>query len=385
MEVIALVVIFFICLSLQSWFFGRFAFTKLDYCCKFSTDEAHEGDSIYLVETVYNKKILPIPWLKVDIHSSRWLDFAGTCSVIHQDSRRVTSSFVLRGYQKTTRKWKMKCLKRGVFITENVTLVSGDLLNLRTASIPVRVDANLVVYPEIIDLRKMYKPVNYLQSDNIVKRWIIDDPFIIAGVREYTAGEPLNRVHWPATAREGRLMIRKNDFTSLLSVTVLLNMQSNLYEYTDVANKNLIEFGIKTAASVLDEAMKEGAPVRLGTNGCILNNPGQIIFTGEAADSSHYRDLLKILASLSLKSVKDFEVFLDMQMPELENGSIIIITAYLSRNLCDQIRTLYWQGNSVTILMLDSIYEPGVILEGIDMFLLSEISSKKLIEEKEYI
>ena len=268
---------------------------------------------------------------------------------------------------------------------ENVTLVSGDLLNMGTVSIPVRVDASLVVYPEIIDLKKLFKPVNYLQSDTIVKRWIIDDPFIIAGAREYVPGEPLNRIHWPATAREGNLMVRKNDFTSQLCVTILLNMQSNLYEYTDVVNKNLTEFGIKTAASVLDEAMKEGAPVRFGTNGCIQDNMGQMIFTGEAADSSHMRGLLKILASLSLKSVKDFEDFLDLHMCDLENGSIIMITAYLSRNLCDQARTLHMQGNSVTILLLDEVYEPGVMLEGIDIFLLSEISSQKLVEEKEYI
>jgi hypothetical protein len=110
MDVIALVIILLLALWLQMLVFSGRVFKRLDYRCEFSVKEAHEGDSIYLVETVYNGKLLPIPWLKVDIHSSRWLDFAGTCSVITQDSRRVTSSFILKSYQKTTRRWKLKCL-----------------------------------------------------------------------------------------------------------------------------------------------------------------------------------------------------------------------------------------------------------------------------------
>ena len=370
MEVIALILILAVCLSIQSWVFGRFSLDKLEYGCSFSVKEAHEGDNIYLVETIYNKKLLPLPWLKVDIHSSRWLDFAGTCSVIHQDSRRVTSSFVLKGYQKITRKWKLKCLKRGVFTTENVTLVSGDLLNLRTGSIPVRVDASIIVYPEAIDLEEMFVPVNYLQSDNIVKRWIIDDPFIVSGAREYMPGDSLSRIHWPATARERRLMVRKNDFTSQLGVTVLLNIQSQLYEYTDVVNKTAAEVGIKAAATIIDRSLAAGAPVRLGTNGCTHGNADKMIFTGEAADRDHIAGLLKILASLALKNVKDFEVFLQERLHLIENSSIVVITAYLSINLCEQLNRLIACGNSVSILMLDSIFEPGTKPGELDIFIL---------------
>lgn len=385
MEIIALILILIVSLALQSWLFGKLAFRKLEYGCRFSIEEAHEGDSIYLVESVYNKKIFPVPWLKVDIHSSRWLDFAGTCSVVHQDSRRVTSSFVLKGYQKTTRRWKVKCLKRGVFTTENVTLVSGDLLNLNTVSIPVKVDAGIIVYPEIIELEDMFVPVDYLQSENIIRRWIIDDPFIISGAREYQPGDPVKRVHWPATAREGRLMIRKNDYTSQLGITILLNMQSKLYEYTDVVNKNIAEIGIKAAATLLDRSLASGAPVRFGTNGCTAGEAGQMIFTGEAADREHVAGLLKILASLSLKSVKDFEIFVGDRIPDIENTSVIIITSYMSGNMCDQIRMLEAGGNSVTVLLLDSVYEAGAVAEGIRIFVLSEKYREELYVSEDLI
>ena len=372
MDVIALALIFAIVLGLQMFLLCRYGFYKLNYKCEFSVSEAHEGDSIYLIETVYNSKLLPVPWLKVDIHSSRWLDFAGTCSVIAQDNRRVTSSFMLRSYQKTTRKWNLKCLKRGVFITENVTLVTGDLLNFRVVSIPVAVNACLMVYPEIVDIDELFTPVNLLQSDRVVNRWIVDDPFMVSGAREYTPGDPLNRIHWPTSARTGRLMVKKNEFTSQRSLTVLLNMQSQLYEYADTINKAIAELGIKATATLLDRALKEGTPVRFGTNGCTTPDSRQAIFTGEAADKEHISELFKILARLLMKNVKDFEALLDDVLPVLENTEVVIITAYLSKRLCEQADQLGLAGNTVSIILLDTVFEEDVKPESAELYVLTD-------------
>jgi uncharacterized protein (DUF58 family) len=371
MDVIALVVIFICILGLQMAILCKYCFHKLFYKCEFSVPEAHEGDSLYLVETVYNCKPLPVPWLKVDIHSSRWLDFAGTCSVIAQDDRRVTSSFTLKGYQRITRKWKLKCLKRGVFTTENVTLVSGDLLNFRVESIPAAVNAQLMVYPEIVDLEELFTPVNLLQSDRTVNRWIVDDPFLVSGVREYVPGDPMNRVHWPATAKAGRLLVKKNEFTSQRSLTVLLNMQSQLYEYADTINKNLAELGIKAAATLFDRALKEGTPVRFVTNGCTAADARTAIFTGEAANKDHISELFKILARLLMKNVKDFEALLDDTLPVLENTEAVIITAYMSRRMCEQADRLALAGNTVSIVLLDTVFEADVKPEIADLYVLA--------------
>ena len=100
MDIIALLLILAFMLWLQMYLLCKFVLDRLEYRFEFSVPEAHEGDTITLVETVYNGKLLPVPWLRVDIHTSRWLEFAGTCSVIAQDNRHVTSSFVLKSYQK---------------------------------------------------------------------------------------------------------------------------------------------------------------------------------------------------------------------------------------------------------------------------------------------
>ncbi|NLK88355.1 MAG: DUF58 domain-containing protein [Clostridiaceae bacterium] len=374
MDVIALLMILLAVLWLQAYILGNYAFSKLDYSCKFSVPEAHEGDTIYLVETVYNGKLLPVPWLKVDIHTSRWLDFAGTCSVIAQDSRRVTSSFLLKSYQKTTRRWKLNCVKRGIFHTENVTLIGGDLLNLCNISEALPVNMTLVVYPEIVDLDELFMPVNLLQSDNTVNRWIIDDPFMFSGIREHTPTDPMNRIHWPATAKTGKLMTRKNEYTSQQNLTVILNMQTKSYEHTDVIHRRAAELGIKVAATLFDRALREGTPVLFATNGCIHADDKLPIITREAADKDHITGLFKILAGLLMKSVRSFEGLLEDVSPNLENSETVIITAYLDREICAQADHMAQGGNRVCVILVDTEYESGALPVSAELYILSDRS-----------
>ena len=198
------------------------------------------------------------------------------------------------------------------------------------------VNAALTVYPQIIDLDELIVPVSLQQSDRIVRRWIIDDPFLVAGVRDYAPGDPLSRMHWPATARSGRLMVRKNEYTSQRNLTVILNMQSQYYELFDTMDKALAELGIKVAATLFDRALREGNPVRFITNGCTEPDAKQPIVTGEASDRDHVTSLFRILAGLRMKNIKDFKNLLEDISSDILNSEVVIITAYLTVEICRQ-------------------------------------------------
>ena len=118
----------------QARLFGRKAFQNFEYRCSFDRPEAFEGDEIELVEEVYNRKWVPLPWFKTEITTSRWLEFAGSQSVVTYNTRFVPSFFLVKSYQKVTRRWKVKCLKRGIFPIESVD--SRPLLCLRRAGVP---------------------------------------------------------------------------------------------------------------------------------------------------------------------------------------------------------------------------------------------------------
>jgi len=376
MDGIIFLIIFIAVVAIQRKLYNRLIPEKVEYRCAFSVSDAHEGDEIQMLEWVCNRMFLPVPWLKVDIHTSSWLDYAQSMSVVAQNSRTVTSIHTLKGRQRVTRHWRLKCLKRGVYTTRNVTLIWGDILGISLGSVPVSVNMRLTVYPEVLNIEEMFIPVNYLQGDTIVKRWIIDDPFIISGTREYTSRDPMNRIHWKATARENRLMVRKNDFTSQLSLTVILNIQSEEYEYCDVVDRDKIELGIKVAATIMDRALRMSLPVRFGTNGCTLDESDKMVFTRTGSGKAHISELLTILAKLELKNVRDFEDFMKGIDKELEGDEVIIVTSYANRAICDILRKLIIQGNRIKLVVLDYYSENRDLPGEIDVYYLSGVDFK---------
>ncbi|AUG58462.1 DUF58 domain-containing protein [Acetivibrio saccincola] len=355
MEILALIIIFLAAVYIQGFLLNFFLFHNLEYSCSFSVDKATEGDSIFLEEIIYNKKPIPISWIKAEIYTSKWLDFAGKDAVIAQESRFVTSNFFLKSYQKTTRRWNVKCLKRGYYKIDKITLVGGDFLgSFSESSDVIDVEAQLLVYPAPVVLERCFRPASRIIGDTIVRRWINDDPFMFSGIREYMPGDALNRIHWKATASRNRLMVKKNDFTANLKTAVVLNIQSRDSEPDEVIDKEYIEFGIKVAATVFDKALKESLPLSFSTNGSIFNEKNPIN-TKEAVGWEHVNELLGILARLKLKKVQDFEYFINDIYKNYQNTEVIILTSYLTEKICNTIRKIKARKNNVSIILLNAV------------------------------
>src|SRR5205814_211439 len=99
--------------------------------------------------------------------------------------------------------YKLKPLMRGYYQIGPLVMESGDLFGLHRR---YRVDADpsfLLVYPRIVPLEgydlASRRPIGEVR----LSLRLYEDPTRISGVREYQSGDPLNRVHWRATARTG--------------------------------------------------------------------------------------------------------------------------------------------------------------------------------------
>lgn len=115
-----------------------------------------------------------------------------------------------------------------------------------------------------------------------------------------------------------------------------------------------------------------GTPVRFGTNGCTSPDTKQTIFTDEAADKDHISELFKILARLLMKNVKDFEDLLEDTLAVLENAEVVIITAYLSKKICRLADTLADAGNTVSVILLDTVFEDRVKPRAAELYILAD-------------
>ncbi|MCL2634927.1 MAG: DUF58 domain-containing protein [Oscillospiraceae bacterium] len=343
MEIIALLIIVFIVIFTETAVYRKYALYGIKYRVYLSKTEAYEGDEIEIIEEVTNNKLLPVPWLKSEIFTSRWLDFVGTKANTAANTRFVPSVFALRPYQKCVRTWRVKCLKRGVFSLEDTSIVTCDIFGFVTRSVNIKVNETVTVLP---------RPVYYVKSDfsyklfygnAITRRFICDDPFIISGAREYSGFEPVSRIHWNSTARENRLMVYNNDYTTENTVLVIMNMQRREGGNVVPALPNDIELYIKITAAILDTCASSGF-----RSGFAASGGNQFGFTEFPADKIYsHIEILRGLAALD-----EQECYIDIcdtinRINFKNYTDIVIITSFLSKRLLKTANRLNQAGLNV--------------------------------------
>lgn len=322
---------------------------KLTYECHFSTDEAFEGDEIELIETVTNNKWLPIPWAKTEISTSRWLDYAGSQSVVTDQTRFVPSFFVLKSHHRVVRRWKVKCLRRGVFGVGKITIVATDLFGRETLSMPVAVHTEVTVLPKPLEAETAALTPSGLSGETVVRRRLITDPFYVSGVREYTPFDSANRIHWPATAREGRIMVRNNDCTSDQTVTVILNMQTRPDQARIQYDEDDIEQGIHAAAVCLAQAAEMGIPMKLLANGGM---PGKsATATRQGSGEDFFFDELRVLARMKNEKSENLIPYLSTLGRNALSTDVYLITAYWEDEMAEFARRQAFVGVQVHFIL----------------------------------
>ncbi len=173
----------------------------------------------YFEETLelVNRSYWPKLWVEVRDGS----DLPG-----HHVSRVVNSL----GRKKSAR-WQVRtfCRQRGRYTLGPVMLSSGDPLGIFNFSRPAPGTIPLVVTPAIVDLPQFSPPTGYLPGGETMHR---RTPYItssVSGVRDYVPGDSFNRIHWPSTARTGRLISKEFELDPLADVWLFLDMYGDAH------------------------------------------------------------------------------------------------------------------------------------------------------------
>ena len=126
MSVLWLVALTIIFAVLQAAVFSHFNFKKLTYTRAFDKAIAFEGDKAELLESIENKKMLPVPWLRAESRIPKQLHFEKEQLDAHEVSGGLYHKgiFYLSPMLKITRHheaWRVQCgqrrshLRRSVF------------------------------------------------------------------------------------------------------------------------------------------------------------------------------------------------------------------------------------------------------------------------------
>jgi len=120
-------------------------------------------------------------------------------------------------------RYKLEMQMRGYYQVGPLLLESGDLFGLHRR---YRVETEphyILVYPKVVPLQGYDLGVAPPVGEIRLMHRLYEDPTRISGVREYRAGDPLNRVHWRATARTGELHCKVYEPSTIAGISVLLD------------------------------------------------------------------------------------------------------------------------------------------------------------------
>lgn len=343
---------------LQAAVFNFFNLRRIEYTRYFSKDVAYEGDKLELVEVIKNRKPLPVPWLRVESRISNNLRFGSTSGGEHDiDAERYHRSVFFMGpFRQITRRHEVTCLKRGKYSAGSIALTSGDLLSYGNNSIQLQLPCELTVYPMPASESEINTLQTRWQGDLTVRRWIMPDPFLIYGIREYRDGDSMKDVHWRATARTGQMQVKVWDYTVDPRVLVILNVQNSEEQWGDLMDyeQEGIERGIRIAAALCLRALAAGVESGFASNGCLQGqkDSGNTVYVPARRSFDQAERILDTLARMVIHRESNFPRFLE-EFTDPINADMLILSTYDSPLIQRGVEAMRSRGNSVTVHLLE--------------------------------
>jgi uncharacterized protein (DUF58 family) len=165
----------------------------------------------------------------------------------------------------TVLKYEIECDTRGYYQIGPTLLETGDLFGLHRRHRIVTRPFFLMVLPRVVPLPKYdFASQRPIGEVNVARR-LFEDPTRNAGVRPYQVGDPLQRVHWRATARTGELQCRVFDPTTLAGASILVDFHKDgFHSRGEPFRSDLV---VTTACSIAYAVTMLNQQIGLASNG----------------------------------------------------------------------------------------------------------------------
>jgi uncharacterized protein (DUF58 family) len=246
---------------LLSRYLARSWITNLSAERECDTRPREIGETADVTVRVHYAGKIAIPWVLTE-------DLIPEQAIVQ---RRVTFKggrlrvLFIRGGGTKTLKYKLTFELRGYYQIGPTFLETGDVFGLHRRHRVVTDPAFVLVYPKVLPITKFdfasERPIGEIRLANM----LFEDPTRSAGVRPYVYGDPLQRVHWRATARTGQLHCKVYEPTSLAGATILIDFHKDGYYPRGEPIRS--ELAITTASSVAYAVTALNQQIGVASNG----------------------------------------------------------------------------------------------------------------------
>lgn len=324
-------------LALQK-FWAPYALASLRF--KGSCDHilAEPGETVTWTATVENHSRLPVPFIRLVENFPNQTQVAADpkwqerhCKMGIQ-SWSVEEKLSLLPLQSVEKSVRFTCARRGAYRVGSYRLAAGDLLGFREEL--VQGDGlNVVVMPRKSEDQAALAALGGFLGDISVRRFILEDPVLTVGFRDYTGREPLKAVSWTRTATAGKLQVKQFDHTAEQNVMVLLNVSG--------ASPEALEECFRLTRMACEQLERKKIPFSFRTNGNLPGPTGKIFFQPEGLGASHLNAILYGLGQADGTCYISFPTLVRQTLRRRKNNeSYILITPALAGTDADAVHTL---------------------------------------------
>jgi len=137
---------------------------------------------------------------------------------------QVGAVISLKGHGAKRWRVRTRCTRRGLYRLGPTAILTGDPFGLFQVGRVFDATADLLVYPPTVPLAAFGLPSGELPGGNLTERRTFHSTPNAAGIRDYLPGDPMNRIHWPMSARAQKLMVKEFELDPTADLWLVLDL-----------------------------------------------------------------------------------------------------------------------------------------------------------------
>jgi uncharacterized protein (DUF58 family) len=266
------------------------------------------GDEIRMSIEVWNGKRLPLAWLSAQDETSEGVTVRDRTMAADEHGWQLRNTWTLAPYERVVRHIHVSADRRGLFSIGPTELVVSDLFARQASTREVdRID-RFLVWPRVVPAPDLARADRWAELER-AHSGLFQDPARFAGVRTYSPGDPLRRLHHRASARLREPVTKRFEPARERQVLLALDVRSDDDPHWLPADPDRIEELCVIGASLTRALAADKATFGF-TAAAYTRSRSPFADVEMGAGDRHADRVLDLLARLSTHSSAPYSVLL---------------------------------------------------------------------------
>ena len=321
-------------LLILSWLWARYSLRQMAFRRTAGSGRVQVGETFEERLMLDNLSVFPKLWVQISDGSTL-------------PGHRAGYVASMGGRKRATWRARTICKLRGRFQLGPVVATSGDPFGMFRKRVFLTEARELLVLPHVLPLTSFVLFSGGLPGRGRTSRRALQTTTNATTIREYMAGDSLNRIHWRSSAHYNKLMVKEFDLDPAMDAWIILDLHDEVQ--AGEGERSTEEYGVTIAASIANYLLRQDLSL-----GMIVNAERREFLSLDRGDRQIER-VLEMLAVVTAGPGPDLKEALALDAMHFGRNTVaIIITPSTSRDWHEGVRHLQRRGVQVAVVGLDA-------------------------------